>query len=242
MPTSTLKASAFAFFILFIASCASRDVSDSSKVDQSQIARTYTLNWKEDEPIIHATAVFRFGGFTGTTLCLDSVSSIELNGELMDYGVGILSGAFYRGDIPADDQVEARFHYTDINLNTYFDKILCNKVDILLPDTIHLGDVIELNPTGRIETGDELSISFKDAQGTSTSIPIVPPSEGATTLSGGYLKTLSSGLGSFHLTLNRFYQKTNDDGTQCKLSYEFKTTERRLVLDLDGETHIDKSL
>jgi hypothetical protein len=109
----------FITYLLLFISCASTDTANSDTVKQSEIYQSYTITYNEGDMELSATAFFRFGGATGTTLKLVNPSFVTFNGQKMDSGKNIFSGTFYEINLQVPLSQSNTFVFTDIDNKTY---------------------------------------------------------------------------------------------------------------------------
>jgi hypothetical protein len=102
-----------------MSSCASNDTANSDTVKQSEIYQSYTITYDAGDIELSATAFFRFGGSTGTTLNLVKPSNITFNGTDMALGKNIFSGTFYETDQQVQPSPCYTFVFTDNDNKTY---------------------------------------------------------------------------------------------------------------------------
>lgn len=81
--------------------CGSNDTMDSEDVNENRIHRNYRLSWDADSRELAATAQFRAGGASGTTVRLTAPSEVRFDDVPMnvvdgDRQVANLSGTWYR--------------------------------------------------------------------------------------------------------------------------------------------------
>ncbi len=105
--------------LLFLISCASNETANSDAVKQSEIYQSYTVTYDEGDMELTATAFFRFGGATGTTLKLVKPSSVTFNGQQLDAGNNVFSGTFYETNQQVPPSKSYNFVFTDCDNKTY---------------------------------------------------------------------------------------------------------------------------
>lgn len=106
-------------FLIFLASCASTDVEESKFVSQDRIYQNYKVEIDENRQSSRASATFRFGGSTGTTLNLSDESSVSLNGAKLNGKQEMFSGMVYsKSNLQSSDN-NYTFVFTDTENNTY---------------------------------------------------------------------------------------------------------------------------
>ena len=105
--------------LLLLISCASNETANSDAVKQSEIYQSYTVTYDEADMELSASAFFRFGGATGTTLNLVKPSSVTFNGQKMDVGNNVFSGTFYESNQQEPPSKAYNFVFTDCDNKTY---------------------------------------------------------------------------------------------------------------------------
>lgn len=114
-----LKATFSIFLLFFLVSCASTDVEESKFVSQNRIYQNYRVEIDENRQSSRASATFRFGGSTGTTLSLSDESSITLNQSKLNGKQEMFSGMVYsKSNVKSEDN-NYTFVFTDTEKNTY---------------------------------------------------------------------------------------------------------------------------
>jgi hypothetical protein len=111
-----LSATAIAYLF---PSCVSNETANSDTVKQSEIYQSYTITYDEGEMELSATAFFRFGGSSGTTLNLVKPSNITFNGTEMSMGKNIFTGTFYEINQQVEPSKTYTFVFTDTDNKTY---------------------------------------------------------------------------------------------------------------------------
>jgi opacity protein-like surface antigen len=105
--------------ILFTASCASNETAESDTVKQSEIYQTLSVTYDAGDKELSATASFRFGGGTGTTLHLTDPAKVTFDGEEMRLENDIFNGTYYSIDRQEDFKGQYSFVFTDGDKKTY---------------------------------------------------------------------------------------------------------------------------
>lgn len=95
-----------------LASCASTETADSSTVKQTEIYPSYDIKYDAADGNLRATASFRFGGASGTTMRLVDPSKVTYNGKDMEKQNNFLSGTYYSYSIAGYESTHT-FEYTD---------------------------------------------------------------------------------------------------------------------------------
>ena len=106
---------------VLLAACESENSSD---VNQSRIYTVFNYYYSETTDVTHATARFRFGNKTGTLLELSDGSTIEVNGNILNY-----NSAFVQYDIQFAGYVpEGNFVWTDADGKLYSNSITLKEI------------------------------------------------------------------------------------------------------------------
>ncbi|MEI6122204.1 MAG: hypothetical protein WCQ95_01110 [Bacteroidota bacterium] len=105
--------------IIFLASCVSNEVANSDTVKQSEIYQSYSVSYDSGEKELTATATFRFGGSSGTTLLLTKPADVTFDNEQMPQEQNFFSGAFYQIFRQTNYKPFYSFVYGDCDKNKY---------------------------------------------------------------------------------------------------------------------------
>jgi hypothetical protein len=97
---------------LFIISCAKED---SENVNQDSIHQQYEVLYADNEDKTHVSAIYRFGGVTGTLLQLSSPAGVTFNGDELMYNQVL---GWHRKEY-AGLVSSGTFVYTDLDDNVY---------------------------------------------------------------------------------------------------------------------------
>lgn len=163
--------------LLFLFSCVSNETANSDAVKQTEIYQSYTITYDAGDMELSATAFFRFGGSTGTTLNLVKPSSITFNGEEMAMGKNIFSGTFYETNLQTDVSKNYTFVFTDTENKTYTNSASIEALEIdEYPATINKREGLKVSWTGKpIQNGERvyLSLEGKDMMNCSVSSDLV---------------------------------------------------------------------
>jgi hypothetical protein len=88
------------YIIVSMISCSSNEIGESKDVNQETIYQSYQLEFNEKDKEASIFCQFRFAGENGTTLVLNSPSTVAYNGKLLKVDSNTFNGAFYRTTIP----------------------------------------------------------------------------------------------------------------------------------------------
>lgn len=164
-------------FILFFASCVSNETANSDTVKQSEIYQSYTVTYDSGDKELTATASFRFGGSTGTSLALTAPSKVLFNDQEMAADKNLFTGTFYEinKQITAQPLVFA-FEYADNDKKSYKNSVAIDAIDIdSYPKSIMKNGEFEVSWLGSpLQNGESVSVTlegkefFSCTQNTST--------------------------------------------------------------------------
>ncbi len=116
--------------IMMLAACASNDTANSDTVKQSEIYQSYSITYDAGDKELSASASYRFGGSTGTTLALLKPSGVTFNGESMRQENNIFSGTYYSTNLQEGFKGSYVFVYTDGDEKTYTNKFEFAPIEI----------------------------------------------------------------------------------------------------------------
>lgn len=212
-----------AVFIMFLFSC--QDES-SDKVDPSNIYQRYLLIYNKSDNITHACAQFRDGGSAGSSVVLNSPSSIKLNGEALTYQ-SLPYRLYYHYYKKYNEEVSvAEFIFTDKNNKTYTN--IANMAvagSISIPANINtivryedfvlswVGVVVKDNETVSLDLITNDTAFYYTVSSVGASEIIVPKSDLE------YLQTGSANL-IIRRELNTNLQAATEKGGEIKFIYE----------------------
>ncbi len=151
--------------IIFISGCASNEIGHSKDVNQDEINQGYRISYDETLGHTDITAFFRFAGPNGTTLILDSPSSIELNGESFtenpSSGVGCFYNKVVKGQLPDNTYV---FTFSDMNGKKFENKLNFRNMQVEeIPKQISKNDGLTIHFTDKPEgRGEDVDVEITD--------------------------------------------------------------------------------
>jgi hypothetical protein len=167
----------FAIAVILFSSCASSDTANSDTVKQTEIYQSYTITYDAGDMELSATAFFRFGGSTGTTLNLVKPSSVTFNGTDMAMGKNIFSGTFYEINQQIQPAKSYTFVFTDTDKKTYTNTSSIEELTVSdYPASINKANGFKVSWTGTPIQQDEkvyVSLEGKDFMNCSASTNIV---------------------------------------------------------------------
>lgn len=163
--------------ILLITSCVSNETANSDTVKQSEIYQSYTITYNSGDKELSASASFRFGGSTGTSLSLTTPSKVLFNDQEMAADQNMFTGTFYE----INKQISAppltfTFDYTDNDKKTYKNSGTIDAVEVSsYPKLITKNEGFEVSWSGgAVKNGESISVTlegkdfFSCTQSTST--------------------------------------------------------------------------
>jgi len=120
--------------LVSFSSCVSNDTANSDSVKQSEIYQSYTFTYNASDMEMSATAYFRFGGSSGTTLLLSKPSSITLDGVEMAMGKSAFTGSYYELNQQTPFKGIYQFVFTDTEKKEYKNKLMIGNLAIINTD------------------------------------------------------------------------------------------------------------
>lgn len=161
------------FAVMLIASCASTDTANSDTVKQSEICQLYTVTYDAGMHELSATAYFRFGGSTGTTLSLVKPSNIIFDGEDMAMENFGFTGTYYALNKQVDFRGAHEFKYTDNDNKTYVNKATVTPVQITeYPKTADKNTGFTVRWDNPLNNNEKISVYVEDSKNYSTYVSI----------------------------------------------------------------------
>jgi hypothetical protein len=148
----------------FLSGCRSSDTAESSTVAQTEIFQDYVLEYENGR--VTATATFRFGGPTGTTLSLTSPSRVTYNGIPLSSSKILFAGTVYRFT-GAEYPLSATFEFTDTAGKTYTNSIGLAPVEFNPPPPNATRSARLLLPVTRVvkDENTTVELTITDAAG-----------------------------------------------------------------------------
>lgn len=197
----TLKILVIMAVVLLFASCASNDTANSDTVKQSEIYQAYSVTYDSGDKELYATASFRFGGSTGTTLHLVSPSSITFNGEEMALENNIFSGTFYEINEQTSFIGKYEFVFTDCDKKTYKNKIIFYPVEIIdSPQEFDKNNSFTVSWAGKLQNDERICLYIENQQNNISSVCTDIVGSTSIEMPAGQLKDFASGSANIYLT------------------------------------------
>ena len=164
-------------FVLMLYSCVSNDTANSDTVKQNEIYQSYTITYDAGDMELSATAFFRFGGASGTTLNLVKPSNILFNGQEMNLEKNIFSGTFYEANMQTNSLKSYSFLFTDTDKKKYKNSTSIDTIDIdEYPKIIKKSEDIKITWKGTpVKQNEKVSVFIegKDFMNCSASTDVV---------------------------------------------------------------------
>ena len=189
----------YSFSIAIIAfalySCVSNDTANSDTVKQSEIYQNYTITYDAGEMELSATAFFRFGGATGTTLSLVKPSNVLFNGQEMTPGKSIFSGTFYEINLQASSEKSYTFLYSDNDKKTYKNSASIDVIEIKeYPKIIKKAEGLKVTWNGSpVQQNERVSLSLEGKDFMSCTALTDVVGANSVIIPAEYLKEIKSG-------------------------------------------------
>lgn len=158
-------------FLFGMLGCASTETVESTKVSPSEIYQDYTIRGSKNNTF--ASATFRVGGSTGSTVDLDAPSKVEHNGTtLNESGPGFLKGTTYNATV-SEFVPNHKFTFTDANGKVWTNEISLNALELTSPNVViskaNGGTITLSRPVGKDENVEFSLVSEKTAPSSSSS-------------------------------------------------------------------------
>ncbi len=181
---------------MFMASCVSNETANSDTVKQSEIYQSYTVTYDSGDKELSATASFRFGGSTGTSLALTTPSKVLFNDQEMTVDKNMFTGTFYE----INKQITASplsfdFLYTDNDKKTYKNTASIDAIAIdTYPTSISKNEEFEVSWTGNpVLNGESVTVTLEGKDFFSSSQSISTVGASSVRFSRELLKDVKSG-------------------------------------------------
>jgi hypothetical protein len=232
-----MKTNKIIFPLLMIAllcSCGSTDTASSDSVKQSEIYQSYSLNYNAGDREMSATASFRFGGSTGTTLKLDGESSVSLNGEKMSPEEGIFTGTFYSTDKQDDFSGHYSFRYIDGDQKSYTNIAVLTPLSITeYPQNIDKSTGLMVKWDIPLKENESITLYMEDGKNNIATSTISNIGAGSIELSPEQMNNISPGKVNLYLT--RESSSALKECTHLGGDLSVKYTSKKVSVTLSGE-------
>jgi len=183
------------FFVFMLYSCVSSDTANSDTVKQNEIYQSYTISYDAGDMELSATAFFRFGGASGTTLNLVKPSNILFNGMEMTLGKNIFSGTFYEANMQTGFSNSYSFLFTDTDNKTYKNSASIDNIDVdEYPKIIKKTEDLKITWKGSpIKQNERVSVSIEGKDFTNCSVTTDNIGDKSILISSELLKEIKNG-------------------------------------------------
>ena len=201
----TKVAALIAFGVLIIqlsgAGCLSTDTTPSNKVDQGEVHQWYDLSYADETGTLTSGATFRIGGGSGTTVSLQSPSSVKFDDHGMKEG-GFL-GTSYTTDNKQPFTPVHQFVYVDGNGKTYNNTATITPVTIAdYPAIVSKAQGLTVKFSGKsLGAKERVSLTVETSNPYSVEVTSVSDANAISiTMSPELAKSLIKGNGTLYLT------------------------------------------
>lgn len=198
--------------ILLFSGCYSTEVADSGDVNQDEIYQRYYVEYDAEDNESFATAVFRFGGYKGTTLQLSDGSTVTVNGKETRGEKEFLQGMVYRFENLSTKEIKYNFVFTNTDKKKLNNSIELKPIKPVSPEEkirnkVESEIMWEGLPVGSRES---VQLTIKDSKGGSYSV--TTDMKGAQSIT---IATDSLNVGNANLQLIRRTDKNLDAPTDA---------------------------
>lgn len=220
--------------IALLCSCGSTDTASSDSVKQSEIYQSYSLNYDAGDREMSATASFRFGGSTGTTLKLAGESSVSLNGEKMSPDEGIFTGTFYSIDKQEDFSGRYTFRFTDGDKKVYTNIATVSPLAITeYPQNVDKSTGLMVKWDIPLRDNETITLYMEDGKNNIASSTISTIGASSIELSAEQMNAISPGKVNLYLT--RESSLSLKECTHLGGDLSVKYTSGKVAVTLSGE-------
>ncbi len=217
----------FSFFqLIFLTSCNNNEIGSGKDVKPEGIYFDYKIWGEEDNDTLTIKLQYRFGGENGTTLLLDGLSKVELDGEILKADSSKLTGVFYEVEKPvASFAGKHTIVFTDGNNKQYKEVFHFEPITLTnpVPTSIQRGDLVfEFNG---LSNDDNVRVLMTDTSYLSEEINRVDTvKNGRLIISKEDLMTLSNGPVQLEITKEneRPVKNGTREGGRFSISYGLK--------------------
>ena len=168
--------------VLLFTRCASTDTATSDNVNQSEIHQSYTVVYDANDKELSATATFRFGGPTGTTLSLAKPSIVSFNGEAMSVENSVFTGTYYKMAKQTGFVNSCTFVFIDTQKKEYINTAPLMAAEISeYPTNTDKATGFTINWDDPLRPGETVTFNIEDGKSNTASVSV--NTQGATRLS-----------------------------------------------------------
>ena len=148
-----------------LSACWSNETANLSDVKQTEVYQTYWVSYDAGDKELTASASFRFGGGTGTTLLLNGDAEVTFDGEKMAMENNFIQGTYYSLNKQDDFKKAYEFKFTDADKNVYANKIACNTIAMVTyPNQIDKLNSFEVKWDNPIVNGERVTLYIEDSK------------------------------------------------------------------------------
>jgi hypothetical protein len=219
---------------VFLTSCASNETANSDAVKQTEIYQSYSVTYDAGDMELNASASFRFGGSTGTTLNLTSPSKVTFNGDDMARDNNIFSGTFYNISKQIDFKGQYEFKYTDNDKKTYTNNAVLASIELgEYPSQADKSTGLMVKWTAAVKNNERVYLYIEDAK--NNSVYASTDMVGATSveISTEEMKTLVPG--NINIYLTREVNSSLADASHLGGNMYLKFISKKVGINLTGD-------
>jgi hypothetical protein len=185
---------------LTLSACWSNETANLSDVKQTEVHQSYWITYDASDKELSASASFRFGGGTGTTLLLDGDAEVAFDGEKMAMENNFIQGTYYSISKQDDFNKSYSFKFTDADKNVFTNKISCNTIAMqAYPNQIDKANSFEVKWDNPITNGERVTLYLEDSKNKSTWVTTDVVGSTALEMNSESMKDLFPGNGQIYL-------------------------------------------
>lgn len=217
-----------------LTSCLSKDAANSGSVDQSDIYQAYSVTYDAGDKELSATATFRLGSATGTTLSLSKPSVVSFNGEEMEMENSVFTGIYYRLAKQMDFVNTCTFVFVDTKKKEYINATPLMAAEIIdLPEKTDRAGGFRISWTDPLKPGETISLNIEDGKKNVSSVSTNAQGATSLTLDPGSLKEINSGSCQIWLVRVSEYSLKQSSKLQGTISVKYVSGKRWINLTGD---------
>lgn len=219
---------------LLLSSCGSTDTANSDAVKQSEIYQSYTVTYDAGDRELYASASFRFGGSTGTTLNLVNGSGVTFDQEAMAMENNMFSGTFYRISKQADFKGSYSFAFVDSEKKSYTNSVAFLPIEIAeYPEKADKSTGIMVTWLTPLKNNETVYLYLDDPKNNTASISTSVVGANSIELSSDLMKSIVPGKVNIYLV--RESSNSLADATHLGGNMYVKYTSKKVGMTLTGE-------
>jgi hypothetical protein len=179
---STLITLSTLLTFLLLNACTSNEIGESKDVAQDKIYQDYSVTYTEGNTNAEIFCQYRFGGKNGTTLVLNTPSSVSFDGQNLVVDSNKVSGAYYSTNKPiANFWGNHKFVFTNVDKKQYENSFSFDSFKVNFPTSAAKNKPLEISfATTTLGADDYVEINTVDSdssfsitnKGNSVIIPI----------------------------------------------------------------------